>query len=375
VQIILAKFPHNSELGGGELHTITLVKNLISRGADCMLLSSDEILLTEFNKRKFPAKKLWAPLEPVSAKGLLVFPFLAPFFFFYLLYFLIRFKKEKNPSLYCLTYTEKVLMTPVARLLGFKVIWMEHLRVEKSYTHNPLKFLYNWFSKYVVVVTVSQAVGDQLVALGVKRENVTVIYNGIDTDFFKPSGEGKEDDTVTIGVAARLSKEKAIDDLIKAFAKAQKQYPSLELKIAGKGDQREMLEALAFSLGVKESVTFVGFQKDSTRDFLETLDIFALTSKAKESFGIAAAEAEAMGLPVVASNISGLTEVVKDKETGIVVPIGDIDAISDALLTLAKDPGLRRKYGEAARERVVKKFGEKTMIDAYEALFSGKVNE
>ena len=370
MQVIITRFPHNALIGGGEFHTLTLVKKLSLKGFDFLLLSSDNVLLSEFKKRSYPAHKVWAQLEPVSVKGLLLFPFLAPISFVYLSFLLLKYRQKGPRALFCLSYTEKVLITPMARLLGFRVFWMEHLRIEKSYQQNPLKIFYNWFSKYATVVTVSRDVASSLEDMGVARKNLKVIYNGIDAEKFKPVAKDKvEDPNIVIGTASRLVKEKALDDLIKAFSRALKERSDLRLQIAGDGPEKEALKQLIAKLGLQEKVKLLGFQQELV-PFLARLDIFALVSRAKESFGLAAAEAQAMELPVVATNISGLAEVVENQHTGLVVPIGDIEAISRALLKLAADKNLRSKLGQSGRQRVLQNFSENRMISDFEALLT-----
>lgn len=368
MKVVITKFPHNSLFGGGEVHTLTLVEKLTPLGFDFTLLSSDQVLLLEFKKKHFKTKKLWAPLEPVSVKGVLLFPFFAPFFFWYLFHYFKKAKKEGVKTLLFLSYTEKILMTPLAYLMGFKIFWMEHLRIEKSYKKNPFKVFYLWFSRYSTVITVSKEVGKQLENLGVLKKNIAVIYIGINTEKFKKSQAGVLKETVSVGVAARLCEEKAIDDLIWAFNKARREVSGLKLIIAGEGPLRESLEKLVGELKIKDKVEFIGFQ-ENVKEFLEKIDIFALTSRAKESFGIAAAEAQSMGLPVVATRISGLSEVVKDLETGFIVDIGNIEAIAEAIIKLSRDRDLRIRLGEAGRRRVIENFSEERMIDAFKKLF------
>lgn len=371
MRVLITKFPHNSLLGGGEFHTLKLVEKLTPRGFSFWLLSSDPVLLREFAKKNYAARKIWAPLEPVSIKGVLLFPFFAPFFFFYLAFYLIKFGlKQKEKVLFCLSYTEKVLMTPLAKLLGYHVVWMEHLRVERSYKANPLRFFYCLFSNLATVVTASKAVGEQLVDLGVKRSRVKVIYNGIDTNFFSPRPKNVASKEVIVGAASRLCSEKAVDDLIKAFAKAVKIVPNLRLKIAGEGPEKEKLEHMIKDFQLTSQVICLGYVNLSDMPkFLASLDIFAQVSRAKESFGLAAASASAMELPLVVTNISGLNEVAADKVTGLVVPIGDIEQISAAMVKLAQSSELREKMGQAGRERVKWMFGEERMIEEYSQLF------
>ncbi|MFH2105456.1 MAG: glycosyltransferase family 4 protein, partial [Parcubacteria group bacterium] len=266
--------------------------------------------------------------------------------------------------------TEKLLATIPAKLLGYSVFWMEHLRIERWLRLNPYRLLYVWLSNLVTTVTVSQAVKGQLVDLGLKDKNVTVIYNGIDTGKFKPDPlpATHYSSLVTIGTVCRLCPEKGIDYLIKAFQKVVEQNSGVELQIAGEGPEKKNLQNLVRELGLQEKVKFLGFITDTPK-FLNQIDIFALTPTRRESFGIAAAEASACGKSVVVTNISGLTEVVEDGVTGLVVENKNIEQISSALVKLVGDKNLRHEMGAAGRRRVEKYFTVEKMVGKFAEVF------
>lgn len=362
MKVLITKFPHGSLLGGGELHTLDVVKHLSKKGFSFELFSSDAILLDEFKKRSYPAQKMWAPLEPVSAKGLVISSLLWPFFVINLALQIAK-RREKPKVLFCLSYTEKVFFTPLARVMGMKVVWMEHLRIERSYTLNPLRLLYVLYSQLATVVTVSKEVGRQLQKLGVPEKNIEVIYNGVDVDRFTPRSE-PENDVVTIGTMSRLVDEKAVDVVIKALSHMKEK---VRLRIAGKGPKEKELKELVEEKGLEESVSFEGFVEPV--QFLSELDIFALTPRAKESFGYAAAEAMAMEKPVIGTRISGLTEVIKENKTGEIVDIDDEKTLAEKLDNLVRNEKKRKEMGRKGRKRVEEMFTLKNMIDSFEKVF------
>jgi len=375
MNILILKFPYNSALGGGELHTLQLFAELKKRGYKFYLASSCNILSAEFKKREWPTQAVWTGREPVSIKGLILFTLLIPYTFWRLCFLLLKYRiSRQTDRLYCLTLTEKLLATIPAKLLGYKVFWMEHLRIERWLTKNPYRWSYVWLSNLVTVITVSQAVKKQLIDLGLKDEDVKVIYNGIDINEFKPEplsttrpsySTGLSDSSpVTIATVCRLAPEKGVDYLIGAFKKVAEQNPDVELQIAGQGPEKVGLEKLTRELGLQKQVKFLGFIK-SVPDFLNKIDIFTLTPTRRESFGISAAEASACGKPVVATDISGLREVVKNNETGLIVASKNVDEIAAALLKLIENPGLRAEMGQQGRARVQKYFTVGKMVDDF----------
>ena len=207
-------------MGGGEKHTLSLVKNLSTRGFNFYFAGSCKVLLEEFEKRKYHWQGVWLGLEPVSIKGLIIFTLLLPYISLRLFFLLLTYKQNKKTNiLYCLNLTEKLAATIPAYILGYKVFWMEHLRLERWLLQNPYRPFYVLYSRLATTITVSKSVKKQLVDLGLKDEKVKVIYNGIDTERFKPLDNLAENPNPIIGSAGRLNTEKGMDCLIKAFKK------------------------------------------------------------------------------------------------------------------------------------------------------------
>lgn len=362
MKIAIVKFPHNSLWGGGEVHTESLIKHL-SSSIEFLIITSDELLVEIAKRNHVPHTKVSAPLEPVSIRALMQFPFAAPFFYPKLKKIIREAKKDGLDAIFCLSYTEKILLTKYARKLGLRVFWMEHLQIERAYLKNPLRPLYNKLSKKVTIITVSNGVKKQLIQHGVAEQNIEVIYNGINPARFTKSPQAEK--SVTLGTMSRLCEEKAVDIVIKAFVDAKKQIPNLKLKIAGTGPLKKELEQLA---GDDAAIEFVGFVENQNAYF-KNIDIFLLTSRAKESFGIAAAEAMAAHLPVIATDIAGLNELVVNGETGMMCEIDNVSQVSEAIQVLAKDRIKRERMGDAGRQRIEAQFTEQAMLEKFRKLF------
>jgi glycosyltransferase involved in cell wall biosynthesis len=174
---------------------------------------------------------------------------------------------------------------------------------------------------------------------------------------------------VVVGSVARLSSEKALDVLLRAAALLIERGRSIRVVLAGDGQERRQLERLAAELGLADRVEFRGdVPHDAVPAVLSGLDIFALPSKA-EGFGVAVVEAAAMGLPVVASNVHGLPDVVHDGSSGLLVPPGDVEALAGAIDRLAGDPGLRAAMGRAGRKLVEERYDWEQNTAQMEALY------
>ncbi len=147
---------------------------------------------------------------------------------------------------------------------------------------------------------------------------------------------------------------KGTDVLIKAMPKIVKHVPDTELVFVGKGVMKNALEMLSKRLGVENYVKFAGFVEDGLKPFYyNAADVFCLPSTmSTESFGIVNLEAMACGVPIVASKVGGIPDVVKDGENGLLVPPKDSEALADAIIYLLKNEDVREKMGKNGRKKV-----------------------
>ena len=229
---------------------------------------------------------------------------------------------------------------PVRRSLGSRLLWS--LPVE-------------------AIAAISNGVKEALVRSGVAGERIRVVPSGIDLspfDTVAPAAAvadrstvraklGIESETVLALQAAALAPHKSQTDLLKAAALARREAPTLRIWIAGDGPLRPELEAEHEALGLGTVVRFLGFRED-VNDLLRAADLFVVSSYL-EGMGTATLDAMASGLPVVATRVGGIPEIVDDGVSGILVPARDPKALAEAMLRLAKDPGLRARLGEAGR--------------------------
>lgn len=222
------------------------------------------------------------------------------------------------------------------------------------------------------IVAVSEAVREHLVRRRLARpERIVVIPNGIDCARFQPAttvplgddppaagtvlpagaarlASGTRDGSVRIGAVGRLTVQKDYPLLLEAFRRLGERWPDLHLEIVGEGPERAALGELAEALGISKRVTFLGtFPPDDMPAAFARWQVFAMTS-AWESFGIAAVEAMAAGLPVVATSVEGLREVITSGVDGVLVPPGDPAALAAALDSLLADAAFRERLGTAA---------------------------
>jgi len=367
MRVLFFSFPFESAPGGGERYTERTAEALLGAGHAVTLVSSSRALLGAFFARSWSAFPLWGGVEPVSKAAAAIFPFTAPFFLPLLALTLAWFRFRGDARmLVCLSLTDKLLATATARLLGMRVVWMEHLIAGRSIAQNPFRGLYAALSRLATVVTVSEAAADSLAAVGIPRARILVIPPGVEPHEEVPRPSGAP----VIGAISRLSKEKNVGLLLKAFALVAEEIPEASLVIYGDGPERGDLERAAEALGIGPKTTFRGHVPEAGRRCGE-FSVFAVPSS-RESFGLSALEAMACGVPVVATKVGGLPELILEGETGMLVPPEDERAMADALLKILRDPELARRFGEAGRVRAANRFGEKKMQAAWIELSSSR---
>ncbi len=164
---------------------------------------------------------------------------------------------------------------------------------------------------------------------------------------------------------------KRVEDAVRAFALIAKDVPS-RLMLLGDGPERAAVHRLVLKLGLERQVTFMGKQ-EQVIELLSLGDLFLLPSE-QESFGLAALEAMACEVPVVAYNVGGLPEVVVEGSTGYLVPLGDVDAMAERSLRLLGNPDLQRELAIGARQRVKSTFCSDRIVPQYEAFYEAILN-
>jgi glycosyltransferase involved in cell wall biosynthesis len=196
---------------------------------------------------------------------------------------------------------------------------------------------------------ISRSTREDLVARGVAAERIEVIYPGIDAHWYAPDPATPRCSRPTFLYVGRLKRYKGVDIALRALALARAAGAELTLEIAGTGDDRQRLESRARSLGLGDTVRFLGFvPEDEKRRLLRSAWAVVFPSR-KEGWGISNVEAAACGTPAIASDSPGLRESVRHGETGFLVPHGDPAAMARRMLELASDPGLVARLGAGAR--------------------------
>lgn len=230
-------------------------------------------------------------------------------------------------------------------------VWGSDIRVMGGFAQRILKR--KVLKKAKVVTASSKYLADTTKKVTTSNLNVKVIPFGVDIIFFDPKKYKKINKNITIGFAKHLKAIYGVDILIKAFKKVSEKFNNVELVIAGEGELEKTLKILVKDLDLEKKVAFVGWiPQEEMPKFISKIDIFVMPTVVPEAFGVAALEASAMEVPVVASRIGGIPEVIKDNTTGILVGSGRVDELFRAITKLVEDKNLRERMGKAGRKFV-----------------------
>jgi glycosyltransferase involved in cell wall biosynthesis len=215
------------------------------------------------------------------------------------------------------------------------------------------------------IVANSRAAADRLLVERVSPGKVAVIPNGLDLRHYRPRAARERLRKVV--VVANLRPEKGHDVLIDAAVALLRRFPDATFELVGGGTERARLEARAAGLGLTRAFTFLG-HRDDVAARLAAADIFVLPSHS-EAFPNALLEAMASGMPVVASRVGGILELVRDGANGLLATPGDPALLADRIGRLMDDPRLGAHLGDAARRDVSSEYSFDRMVGAFETLY------
>lgn len=222
------------------------------------------------------------------------------------------------------------------------------------------------------VAAVSQDVQQRLIGAGVRSDRTRLIRNGVDLRALASITRDRAmlaGQSLTIGIVARLSPEKGVDIFLRAASLIAQHTPQARFLVAGDGPERGSLEALIAELHLEGRAVLLGRQEDMP-GFYAKLDLLVLSSRT-EGLPMALLESMASGLPVVATRVGEVPQVVQDGETGHIVPVGDATAIADAVIRMTSDPELLRHMGSRAQAYVAAHFSADRMAAEYLEFYKG----
>jgi len=346
---------NNVGLGGGEQYVFRLARHMIRHGFDtictCRPGGEFEALLRKHNIECFPVR-LSKERNIFTARKI------------------ARFCRDRDIGI---VHAHGAVGAQAARLAslvygGPRPITTYHVAITNITDIPPWKKkLFALFDRMMSVVdrktlSVSGAVKNTLIREAFfQPDRVHVLYTGIDINAVADCRKNKfreeidvAPDSLLVGAVGRLSEEKGMDILVDAMPYILREFPSLNLLIAGDGPLKDLLQRRTRDKGIGAHIRFLGYRNDVER-LLSDIDLLVMPSKT-EGFPLVLLEAMASGTPVVASNVGGIPEIVHDGHDGILVPPGDPLYLADAVIEILKNSTLREDLGRKARKKASQHF-------------------
>lgn len=348
MKILMPALHYYPVVGGIETWTRNIAENL-SRKAEVFVITGrvkNQPKKEQTGQLQIIRTSLFA-LNNLSHSPLAYTLFLLPFIFWRSF---ILIKKEKIDILHCQGFLSSVLGFCLSRITGVPfIVTVQRLESKR----NPFKnYIYR---SAAVCIGASRAIGSYFKEIGCK--NIEIIPNGINLENYKNLARKPHND-FTVMTVARLEKVKGIEYLIRAVHEILKVGPSIfrpvKFFIIGDGSEKGNLENLVKDLHLEEKIKFLGeIPNERIPGYLAGADCFVLPSL-KEGFGIVILEAQAAGVPVVATKVGGILDLVEDGKTGILVAPGDSLQIQAAITRIKSEPSLSQNLVLNAKENLVK---------------------
>jgi glycosyltransferase involved in cell wall biosynthesis len=268
-----------------------------------------------------------------------------------------------------------LVATILGRMSGrlARVPVVSHVHIENHFPPRPLQAaLYRWLDNVTArssaaLVTVSHATKEALERQGYPRGRIAVVYNGVAPASAEPATLDLPAGRKVVGEIARLAEVKGQRTLVRACAELDVSVVLVGADLEQGGAYRRLLEREAAALGMADRVTFTGYRADASA-LLRAFDVLALPSTI-EGLPLVVLEAMAAGVPVVATPVGGVGELVRDGETGLLVPPEDPEALAAALRRLLDEPETAQRLAEAARAQVAERFSERVMCERVLAVY------
>ncbi len=358
--------------GGMEMFTLTAIKQLQKRNINVELLCIAE------SRIHIEANNMGIILHPIKSAG-----YFRPFS-------TLRLASIIRRGSFDLIHTQASkdlwLLVPALKFLGKKTPLVLTKQIGSFVAKKDR--LHKWiYGRVTFALAISKMIEKNLLdTCPLPSEKVLLLHNGIDTKKYDPgksNGKKIKDeykigyDKIVIGMLARFSPGKGHEEFLKAAHELNKKYDKLFFVVVGEAsrgenDYEDKIKKLADDYNLKNLI-FTGFRSDIP-DVLSSMDIFAFPSHS-EAFGIALAEAMAMGKPSVCANADGVLDIAVNGETSLLFENKNADDLREKLEKLIISPELRTKFGTAARKRALENFDLEILTDKVIGIYNSAIKK
>lgn len=354
--IVIIRNAASSDFGGGERFPVFLSQALEAKGCTPVIISASRKLLAFADELSVRAiKGWWWSWQNWNGKNSLLVPLYGVWQLILLVYYLQLFVRLKPTVVHIQSRDDFIAATYAAKTVGARIIWTDHADLKHVWNNltvwykNPvgkMVYLAAHMTDAITVVSKSELslVTMQLPSQSTVLSKVSVVYNGVPDTYSQ--FDHTKNPVFTYLVASRLVTDKGIREAISAFKKLHDEYPETRLQIIGDGPEASMFKQQAAST---RSIQLLGHQSQPL-SYMASADIF-IQATYHEGFSVALVEASMMKLAIIATNVGGNTEIIRNQTTGILVPAKDINALYTAMKLLFNNTELRNSLSVQARKQ------------------------
>lgn len=336
-------------MGGVETGTVDLAKHLVSLGHKAVVVSAGGELTKELDEAGVRHYEL-----PVHKKSIfMILRNIKP---------LVEIIKKENIDI---VHARSRVPAWVAYFACRKTKKVLITTCHGYYSRHFFSFAMGWGKR---VITLSNVIARHMIDdFGVSHERIRLVPRSVDLAKFKyTSPRDKKHNEFNVGIIGRITPLKGHLDFIKAMHKATRSIPRMKIWIVGdapasKEAYKEQLQVLVRRLGLWHCTEFLGTQRDIPA-IMANLDLLVLATTTQEAFGRVIIEAQAAGVPVVATKVGGVVDIIEDGKTGLLVPPGDTNAMAEAVVKVFKDACLAVRLSQDAYRNVKEKYNLELMV-------------
>jgi len=333
--------------------------------------TSNKFFLDNFREDELNKKRCLCP--NFFENNFLIAFFLLPFFYIYYSWELIFQKKRSEiKTIVCLSFFEKIVFTPIAKLIGINVVWFDGIDIKYEKKSKFLVFFLKLYSRISTTIVFTEEREKKLIEKGFK--NIKNVSLGIESDdsthqddiFSNLAKTDKLKTTFksfTIGVVARLDNREQIEFLLKVVKLCLRFIPNIQLVVIGSGKNKKNFLWLARKMEIEKQVWFVGAQ-DVLGKWFDDFDFYVTTNNSLGLFDLEVIlEAMVKKLPVISFYTPNLGELVKNNETGILLKDRNVNILAQAIIDLEQDKKKIKLLGDNANRIAVKYFSRDIQIN------------
>jgi glycosyltransferase involved in cell wall biosynthesis len=358
-RILIIRNAKSYDFGGGERVPVLIAREVENNSDLWPIVLSGSQKLLDFAMKESVShmKSWWWSNQNWSGPRVLLTPIYIVWQIILYFYYLIVFLKFRPSAVHLQSKDDFIAGTFAARTLNIRVLWSDYADLKHIFMNhrvwykNPIgKMVYiaaHFTEKIIVVSEEDKSLISVHIPNGTVKNKMIVIYNGA-FDIYKKT---KKSEVFTFTSSSRIVTDKGMCELIEAFEMLNKEFPNTALNIIGDGPERNHFEKLAKS---NKSISFLGY-KSNALDYVNKAHVFIIATY-HEGFSLALVEACMMKMPIIATAVGGNVEIIYDHQTGLLVPVKNVNALYEAMKLLYKDDKLRQKLADNAREQYLKNF-------------------